>query len=59
MENEEKKTEESAAIAAAVVGEMHKQRQTMPDGKRYIIFYAFGAAGGEATAQKGEVKENV
>jgi hypothetical protein len=26
------------------VGEMHKRRETMPDGKRYIIYYTFGKA---------------
>mgnify|MGYP000442152908 CR=1 FL=1 len=24
------------------VGEMHKRRETMADGKRYIIYYTFG-----------------
>ena len=35
METEEKKAENA-------VGEMHKRRETMPDGKRYIIYYTFG-----------------
>jgi hypothetical protein len=49
MESEEKQTEISS------VGEMHKRRETMADGKRYIIFYTFGEEG-----EKNEVvKENV
>ena len=48
MENEEKQAEKA-------VGEMHKQRETMPDGKRYIIFYTFG----DEKEPKIEVKENV
>jgi hypothetical protein len=27
------------------VGEMRKRRETMPDGKRYIIYYTFGDGG--------------
>ncbi len=53
MENEEKRLEE-----VTTVGEMHKQRQTMPDGKRYIIFYTFGTEE-EAKPEEDEVKENV
>ena len=34
MENEEKQTEKP-------VGEMHKRREMMADGKRRIIFYTF------------------
>jgi hypothetical protein len=49
MENEEKQLEEA-------VGEMRKRRETMPDGKRYIIFYTFGD---EAAKPENEVKENV
>ncbi len=49
MENEEKQPEKT-------VGEMHKRRETMPDGKRYIIYYTFGD---EKTEPKIEVKENV
>jgi hypothetical protein len=59
MENEEKQLAEDAvavAAAAAAVGEIHKQRQTMPDGKRYIIFYTFGTEGAGA---ENEVQENV
>ncbi len=48
MENEEKKAENK-------VGEMHKQTETMPDGKRYIIFYTFG----DKDESKNEVRENV
>jgi hypothetical protein len=49
MENEEKQSEKS-------VGEMCKRRETMPDGKRYIIFYTFGD---EDETAPNEVKENV
>ncbi len=49
MENEEKQHENK-------VGEMHKRRETMADGRRYIIFYTFGNE--EAESQK-EVSENV
>ena len=49
MENEEKQLEKT-------VGEMHKRRETMTDGKRYIIYYTFGNE--EAEPQK-EVSENV
>lgn len=48
MENEEKQPD-------SPVGEMHKRRETMPDGRRYIIYYTFG---GEDT-EKNEVSENV
>ena len=47
MENEKVNLEET-------VGEMHKRRETMADGKRYIIYYTFGdeaniaANGGDA-----------
>ena len=47
--NEEKKAEKP-------VGEMNKRRETMPDGKRYIIYYTFGA---EEKEPKIEVNENV
>ncbi|HXG82820.1 MAG TPA: hypothetical protein VNI84_02235 [Pyrinomonadaceae bacterium] len=49
MENEKKHSEKA-------VGEMRKRRETMPDGRRYIIFYTFG---GEETEPRKEVKENV
>ena len=49
MENEEKEPEKT-------IGEMHKRRETMADGKRYIIYYTFGD---EETAPSKEVKENV
>jgi len=49
MENEEKQSE-------AKVGEMQKRRETMADGKRYIIYYTFG---GENEKQQNEVSENV
>jgi hypothetical protein len=50
MENNEEKTAEQP------VGEMHKRRETMPDGKRYIIYYTFGD---EKNEPKPEVNENV
>ncbi len=49
MENKEKQPEKS-------VGEMHKRREKMPDGKRYIIFYTFED---EEKKPKIEVSENV
>ena len=49
MENEEKKAEKT-------VGEMHKRRETMADGRRYIIYYTFGD---EETEAQNEVSENV
>lgn len=49
MENEENELEKT-------VGEMHKQCETMPDGKRYIIYYTFG---NEEREPQSEVKENV
>ena len=43
-----------------MVGEMHKRRETMPDGKRYIIYYTFGDEGKKtAENNENEVKENV
>jgi hypothetical protein len=45
MENKEKQSKEN-------VGEMHKRRETMPDGKRYIIFYTFGNAENDVELQK-------
>jgi len=50
MENEEKQPEKA-------VGEMHKRRETMPDGRRYIIYYTFGDE--EKIPQQKEVSENV
>ncbi len=38
------------------VGAMHKRRETMADGERYIIFYTFGD---EKIEKEIEVKENV
>ncbi len=49
MENEQKQSEEK-------VGEMRKRRETMPDGKRYIIYYTFE---NEETEPQNEVSENV
>ncbi len=45
MENKEKQSKEN-------VGEMHKRRETMPDGKRYIIFYTFGKEEEDIELQK-------
>ncbi len=54
MKTEEKQLREK-------VGEMHKQRQTMADGKRYIIFYTFGNENKNAApvSDENEVKNNV
>lgn len=53
MENEEKQTAES-------IGEMRKRRETMPDGKRYIIYYTFGdEEKKEKTLPQNEVNQNV
>ena len=49
MENEEKQPENK-------VGEMHKRRETMADGRRYIIYYTFGD---EKIEPPNEVRENV
>ena len=50
MENEEKQP-------AGNTDAMHKRQETMPDGKRYIIYYTFGdeegvKCGGEAEAEE-------
>jgi len=50
MENEKTQPEKT-------LGEMHKRRETMADGKRYIIYYTFSDE--EKTPQQNEVKENV
>jgi hypothetical protein len=39
------------------IAEMHKRRETMADGRRYIIYYTFGEE--EKIPQQNEVKENV
>ncbi len=49
MENEAKEPEK-------IIGEMCKRTETMPDGKRYIIYYTFADAEKEPQI---EVKENV
>ncbi len=49
MENEENQLKNE-------VGEMRRRRETMPDGRRYIIFYTFGD---EEKTTRNEVKENV
>ena len=50
MENEEKQSENT-------VGKMHKRREKMADGRRYIIYYTFGDE--EKIPQRNEVKKNV
>lgn len=50
MENEEQKPEEAG-------GEMHKRRELMADGRRYIIYYTFGEA--EIAPRKTEARDNV
>lgn len=54
MENQEVDLEQE-------VGEMHKRRETMPDGKRYIIYYTFGESKENSSAENNsvEVRENV
>ena len=49
MENEKKEAEKT-------VGEMRKRRETMADGRRYIIYYTFGD---EEIVQQKEDNENV
>jgi hypothetical protein len=49
MKNEEKQLKKA-------VGEIRKRRETMADGKRYIIYYTFG---NEETEPQNEVSENV
>jgi hypothetical protein len=49
MEKEENQPEKE-------IGEMHKRREPMVDGRRYIIYYTFG---NEETEPQNEVKENV
>ena len=39
--------------------EMHKRREVMADGRRYIIYYTFGDEGEYAPAAKNEVSEDV
>ena len=38
------------------IGEMHKRREVMADGRRYIIYYTFGD---EETEPQKEVSANV
>lgn len=41
-------------------GEMRKRRETMADGKRYIIYYTFGETSDEQEKpEKSEVSESV
>jgi hypothetical protein len=51
VKNEEDKKKNDSAI-----GEMHKRREKMADGKRYIIYYTFGKDSEESskTIKKGE-----
>ena len=43
------------------IGEMHKRREKMADGKRYIIYYTFGESSKESkeAIEKKEGEENV
>jgi hypothetical protein len=44
------------------VGEMRKRRETMPDGRRYIIYYTFGESetlGTSPENENAEESENV
>ncbi|HEX8367979.1 MAG TPA: hypothetical protein VF604_05515 [Pyrinomonadaceae bacterium] len=47
------------------VGEMHKRREAMADGRRYIIYYTFGESENSGTTtletpeEKPEESENV
>ena len=43
------------------IGQMHKRREKMADGKRYIIYYTFGEGSEESsiTVRKEKVEENV
>ncbi len=50
MEHEEKQPEKA-------IGEMHKRREKMADGRRYIVYYTFGDD--EKIPQPHEVSENV
>ncbi len=50
METEEKNQAEKP------VGEMHKRREIMADGRRYIIYYTFG---NEEAEPRPEVADNV
>lgn len=51
------------SIVETTVGEMHKRRETMPDGKRYIIYYTFGDGGENSETvtetENAEASENV
>ncbi len=49
MEKEEKQLDKG-------ISEMHKRRETMADGRRYIIYYTFG---NKETEPQKEVSENV
>lgn len=51
MENEEKKADKA-------VGEMRKRRETMADGRRYILYYTFGDEDA-ISLQQDEVSANV
>lgn len=44
---------ESVEQREKATGELEKRRVTMPDGKRYLIYYTF-----EKTVENDEVKEN-
>lgn len=56
---------EEITAPTTTVGEMQKRRETMADGRRYMIYYTFGTgdtANGNAGAEAGpqdEVKSDV
>ena len=56
---------EEFTAAESSVGEMHKRRETMADGRRYIIYYTFGPeaaadeSGESAVDRASEVKADV
>jgi hypothetical protein len=51
--------EEFTPSPADPVGEMHIRRETMADGRRYIIYYTFGDGSADAAAAENEVDADV
>lgn len=53
--------EKESKLEKTNVGAMRKRRETMTDGKRYIVYYTFETAEKtpEKTPEKKEEKENV
>ena len=47
------------APGPANVGEMHPRRETMADGRRYIIYYTFGEQPEVETTGESEAGEDV